>query len=315
MATRAPASSNVSLQRWLEALESVIFGKRPQLELAAACLLARGHLLLEDAPGAGKTTLARALARSMGAQFRRIQFTSDLLPSDVLGVAVWSAERSAFVFKPGPIFANVVLADELNRTPPRTQSALLECMSESQVSVDGVTKALPQPFFVIATQNPLEFEGTYPLPESQLDRFAVRLSLGFPPRADEARILRGEGGESQLDALEPVFDLEQLLRWSELAADVRVDDVLVEYALSIGEATRTSGVFLHGVSTRALLALRRVAQALALLDARGFCMPDDIKRATVPVLAHRLTPAGDGSERDVAADLLSELLDRIPAPR
>lgn len=303
------------LTRWLDALESVIFGKRDVLRLAIACWLAEGHLLLEDVPGTGKTTLARALAKSIGAQFRRIQFTSDLLPSDVLGVAVWSAERATFVFKPGPIFANVVLADELNRTPPRTQSALLECMSEPQISIEGITKALPRPFFVIATQNPLEFEGTYPLPESQLDRFLMRVRLGFAARADEARILRSRATDDPLETLQPVMKVEDLPGWSASVRAVRVEDALLDYVLQVGEATRKSGRFVHGASTRALLGWQRAAQALAVLDGRAFVIPDDFKSSATAVLAHRLVPAHAANERDDADVLLRELLDEVAVPR
>jgi MoxR-like ATPase len=303
------------LLRWIDAVETVVFGKRDAVQLAIACVLAEGHLLLEDVPGTGKTTLARALAKSIGAQFRRIQFTSDLLPADLLGVAVWAAERSAFVFKPGPIFANVVLADELNRTPPRTQSALLECMSERQVSIDGVTKALPQPFFVVATQNPLEFEGTYPLPESQLDRFLMRLRLGFVAREDEARILKSRAVEDPLDGLAPVLDPAELSKWIERARVVRVDDAILEYVLSLGQATRKGGRFVHGASTRALLGLQRAAQALAVLDGRDFCVPDDVKRAAGPVLAHRLVPSAEAAERAGPEELVARLVDEIPVPR
>ena len=300
----------------VDEVETVIYGKRDVIMLALVGMLAEGHILFEDVPGTGKTTLARALARAVGLEFRRVQFTSDLLPADVLGLSIQTATEG-FQFQPGPIFTNVVLADELNRTPPRTQSALLECMNEGRVSIEGQTRDLPRPFLVIATQNPLEFEGTYPLPESQLDRFLLRLELGHPSREQERRILRERRERDPIEALRPVLDPGALRELCARTRQVALADALLDYLLEIVEATRDCGRFLLGASTRAALGYQRAAQAMALLEGRDYCIPDDIKRLCVPVLAHRLQPetglhTAEG-EADCAA-ILRELLDEIEVP-
>jgi len=278
-----------ALQGALAALGAVLLGKDPQLELAVACLVARGHLLLEDVPGTGKTTLGRALAAVFGLDFKRVQFTADLLPSDLIGLGIPNV-RGELAFRPGPLFAQVVLADELNRTPPRTQSALLEAMSEGHISVDGVRHQLPDPFLVIATQNPADFEGTYPLPESQLDRFLVRTRLGYPTPASERALLRSRRGTS------PVTEVRCVGRGPLLAAmaavqSVRVDSRIEDDLLAIVRLTRESRAFDLGASPRAALDLDRFARALAVVDGRSYCVPDDVRRAAVPVLAHRLVPS------------------------
>jgi MoxR-like ATPase len=310
-----PAAARPRIARLVANVERAVFGKRRQVELAVVGLLAEGHVLLEDVPGTGKTTLARALARSLDLDFRRIQFTSDLLPSDVLGVSVNDPVRAEFVFRPGPVFANVVLADELNRTIPRTQSALLECMNDRRVSVDGKTHALPRPFLVIATQNPLEFEGTYPLPESQLDRFLLRIEMGYPAREDERRVLRARAAGEDVDQLEPVLSHAELIAAIDAARAVRVDPAIEDYVLTLLDATRRGGRFLLGLSTRAGVGLVRAAQAQALLDGRDYCVPDDVKRLALPVLAHRIVAApAQAGESAEAERLLAELLERTVVP-
>lgn len=270
------------------AIEQVIKGKSETVKLALVALVARGHLLIEDVPGIGKTTLSNALARALDLSFQRIQFTSDLLPSDVIGLSMYNQQDGVFEWKAGPIFANIVLADEINRATPKTQSALLEAMAEGQITVEGVSRLLPQPFMVIATQNPSEHHGTYPLPESQLDRFMLRLHVGYPSKADELGILRDRERRNPLDYVKTVMSESELLELQELASEVRVDDVLVDYLLEIVAQTRNSEVIELGISPRGTLALFRSAQALALIEGRDFCTPDDIKRLILPCFAHRI---------------------------
>jgi MoxR-like ATPase len=275
------------LLRLERSVQSVIRGKDEVIRLALVALFARGHLLIEDVPGVGKTMLAHSLARSFNCSFQRIQFTSDMLPSDVIGISIYSRESGHFEFRPGPIFANIVLADEINRTTPKTQSALLEAMNESQVTVDNRTHPLPQPFMVIATQNPIEHHGTYPLPESQLDRFLMRLKIGYPAAGSEKEILRNFAESEPLEEITPVMTAEEVLTAQQAARHVAVDDALVDYTLAIVEKTRRHEYLSLGVSPRGSMSLYRAAQALAFLDGRDYCIPDDFKSLVLPVFAHR----------------------------
>src|SRR5881227_2296643 len=297
------------------AIERVIRGKPEAVRLAIVTLLAGGHLLVEDVPGVGKTTLAHALARSLDCSFQRVQFTSDLLPADVIGLSVYNQDASIFDWKPGPIFANVVLADEINRTTPKTQSALLEAMAERHVTVEGVTHQLPTPFMVMATQNPIEHHGTYPLPESQLDRFMLRLRIGYPDAADEKQMLRDREHAEPLDNVSAVMSGEDVLELQQAVGEVAVDDAIVDYLMRIVAATRTSDMLDLGVSPRGTLALFRAAQALALIEERTYCIPDDIKRLVVPVFAHRLTVSSRYSSAmrrsEEAEAVLNEILKTI----
>jgi MoxR-like ATPase len=299
-------------------IERVIRGKPEVVRLALVTLLAGGHLLIEDVPGVGKTTLAQALARSLDCTFQRIQFTSDLLPSDVIGLSIYNQHDSLFEWKPGPIFANVVLADEINRTTPKTQSALLEAMAERHVTVEGVTHALPQPFMVLATQNPIEHHGTYPLPESQLDRFMLRLRMGYPGATDEKLILRDREHAEPLDDVQAVMSAQDILELQGAVSDVSVDDAIVDYLMRIVAATRSSEMLDLGVSPRGTLSLFRAAQALALTEERSYCLPDDIKRLVVPVFAHRLTVSSRYSSAmrrsEEAEAVLVEIMKTISVP-
>ena len=295
---------------------SVLLGKSDVVELAVVALLAEGHLLIEDSPGVGKTLLAKALARSLACSFHRIQFTPDLLPSDLLGVSVYNQASSAFVFQPGPLFAQVVLADEINRATPRTQSALLEAMSEHQVSLDGETRPLGPPFFVLATQNPFEFEGTYPLPESQLDRFLMRLRIGYPDRGAEKRVLIGHRDGEPVDRLDPVLSAVDLTHLQERTRQVRMDGRITDYLLDLIDATRAHAELHLGASTRAALGLHRAAQALALVAGRDYVTPDDVKRLVKPVLAHWLLPrsARSAAGGDPCEEVLEDILCRTTVP-
>lgn len=311
-----PDRAAEQLEALRDNVEAVFRGKSAVVRRTLACIVARGHLLLEDVPGVGKTTLARAVARSLDLSFQRIQFTSDLLPGDILGVSVYSEKTEEFEFRPGPIFSNVVLGDEINRTTPRTQSALLEAMSEGSVSTDNVTRELPEPFLVIATQNPLEHQGTYPLPESQLDRFLMRLSVGYPEREVERRILRERGLEEPVRALEPVLDADAFRNLQRTAAEVRAGEDVREYILDIVEATRRDDRIRIAVSTRGALALVRAARALALLQGRDFIVPEDIHELAVPCLAHRLrlADAGPQTDHEQSAVVVRELVAEIEPP-
>jgi MoxR-like ATPase len=308
------------LQSTLSVLENnmcqVVLGKRDVVRKCLIALLSSEHVLLEDVPGVGKTLMGKALARSVSGEFCRLQFTPDLLPSDIVGSSVFHSKSSEFRYQRGPIFANVVLADEINRAPPRTQSALLEAMSEGQVSVDGTTYDLPEPFIVIATQNPFEFEGTYPLPESQLDRFLLRISMGYPSREDERQVLESHRLGEPVNELQSVVDCEQLVAMQTAVRDVRVDDAIYEYLLDIVEATRHSDELHVGVSTRGALSLYRAAQALAMIEGRDFVVPDDVKRLSLPVLSHRVISKGflQGAARDVVEAVIQRLVDEVPAP-
>lgn len=306
------------IERLQQAIETVIKGKGEAVRLGIVTLLAGGHLLVEDVPGVGKTTLAQALARALHCSFQRIQFTSDLLPSDVIGLSIYNQHTAVFEWKPGPIFANVVLADEINRTTPKTQSALLESMAERHVTAEGITHSLPAPFIVVATQNPIEHHGTYPLPESQLDRFMLRLRIGYPAVADEKQILRDREYSDPLDKLRPVMTASEIVELQQSVADVSVDDALVEYLMRIVAATRDSEMLDLGVSPRGTLSLFRAAQALALTEERVFCIPDDIKRLVLPVFAHRIlvsTRFASSMRRSEEAEaVLTEIMKTVSVP-
>jgi MoxR-like ATPase len=304
------------IHRLEASVSRALVGKPEVVRLAVVGLLARGHLLIEDVPGVGKTTLAAALARSIGVAFQRIQFTSDMLPSDVIGVSIWEPGKGEFVFKPGPLFTNIVLADEINRTTPKTQSSLLEAMNEAQVSLDHSTYPLPRPFMVLATQNPREHEGTYPLPESQLDRFLLRIRIGYPGAPDEKSVLRG-AGSPVLETLVPVLQAEDVMALQEAADRVRADESVLDYIMALVAATRSSPLLLLGVSPRGSLALLRAARAQALADGRDYLVPDDVKNLAVPALAHRVMVKGRGSQgggMDAEA-VLGSIVQDVPVPR
>ncbi|HCT3660223.1 TPA: AAA family ATPase [Pseudomonas aeruginosa] len=301
-----------TLEACLKAVDEILLGKDRQVRLALACLLARGHLLIEDLPGMGKTTLSHALARVLGLSFQRIQFTSDLLPGDILGTSVFDKDSGQFVFHPGPIFAELVLADEINRATPKSQSALLEAMEEGQVTIEGATRPLPEPFFVIATQNPASQGGTFSLPESQLDRFLMRLSLGYPGRAAERSLLLGEARRDLLPRLEPLLDHAALAAFQAEVPKVRASDALVDYVLCLVEATRTQPAFALGLSPRGSLALLAAARAWALLAGRDYVIPEDVQAVLPAVAGHRLRDQADPTGHGGGA-LVQWLLREVPA--
>ncbi|MBV2234813.1 MAG: AAA family ATPase [Sterolibacterium sp.] len=292
----------------------IILGKDRQIRLALACLLARGHLLIEDLPGVGKTTLAHLLARLLGLQFQRIQFTSDMLPADILGVSVFERDSGRFSFHPGPIFSQLVLADEVNRATPKAQSALLEAMEERQVTLDGVTRPLPQPFFVIATQNPLQQIGTFPLPESQLDRFLMRIELGYPDHAAERELLRGSDRREMIDALPPCLSPHELSELQRQVSQVHAADALIDYVQALATHTRTSPDWQAGLSPRAALALLQAARAWAMLEARPHVLPEDVQAVLPAVAPHRLRPVDDAVQRLDAEAIAQRLIAAVPLP-
>ncbi len=301
-----------------QSVQSVIRGKDEVIRLALVGLLARGHLLIEDVPGVGKTTLAHALARSFDCAFQRIQFTSDMLPSDVIGMSIFSQQTQHFEFRPGPIFANIVLADEINRTTPKTQSALLEAMNENQVTVDNHTSPLPQPFMVMATQNPIEHHGTYPLPESQLDRFLMRLKIGYPSAESEKEILQDFADSDPLADIKPVMTGAEVVEIQNRVRRVKVDEELLNYTLAIVEKTRQHEYLSLGVSPRGSMSLYRAAQALAFLEGRNYCIPDDFKRLILPVFSHRCVVSSRYistlKKSDQSEAILEEIINSTPVP-
>ena len=299
-----------------EAVESVIEGKSDAVRLALTVLLAEGHVLIEDVPGVGKTMLAKALARSTGCSVRRIQFTPDLLPSDITGVSAYNQERREFEFKPGPVFANIVVGDEINRASPKTQSALLECMEERQVTVDGRTYPLTPPFMVIATQNPIEMEGTYPLPEAQRDRFTARISMGYPSAESELAMLEAHGSSSPLESLEPVAQAEDITELIAAVRTVHVAESLKQYVIRLVAATRASPELRLGASPRATLHLLRAGRARAALDGRDFVIPDDMQALAVPVLAHRLLPSAEAVVTQQPPErVMAAIVEHLPLPQ
>jgi MoxR-like ATPase len=318
MAPRSATAATHRAAQLEDALRKVIRGKDDVIRLALVCIFARGHLLIEGVPGVGKTTLGQAMARALDCSFQRVQFTSDMLPSDVLGISIFSAAEQQFEFRHGPIFANVLLADEINRTTPKTQSALLEAMNEGQVTVDARSYPLPQPFLVIATQNPVEHHGTYPLPESQLDRFLMRIRMGYPDGDAEREILRSEAGAAQLETLQPVLSGADVLEMQRAVTQVRVDDSLVSYVLAIVGKTRESEHLSLGVSPRGSQMLYRAAQAMAFLDGRDFCVPEDFKPLAVPVFSHRVVVDGlyasTLKKSEQAEQAIQEIVESVPVP-
>lgn len=314
----ATNDTSSQINQLIDNVEKIIFGKHEVVKLCVVGLLARGHLLIEDVPGIGKTTLAQGLARSIDCKFNRIQFTSDMLPSDILGVSVLDPATNEFEFRPGPIFGNIVLADEINRTPPKTQSALLEAMSEFQVSVDGQPRDLPLPFLVLATQNPIEYEGTYTLPEAQLDRFLLRIEIGYPDEDNEVRIMRRHDTVAALRELQPVMSASEVIALQNRSNDVHVDDSIARYIRALVQATREHPGVRLGASPRGALSLFEACQAYALVEGRDFVTPEDMKKMAVPVLAHRILIKSQGGNRlgssRERALLIEEMLDQIPVP-
>ncbi len=308
------SAAAASLERLERSIARVIRGKPEVIRLAVISLVAQGHMLIEDVPGVGKTTLAQTLARSVGLAFQRVQFTSDLLPSDIIGVSIFNQKEQAFEFVPGPLFANVVLADEINRATPKTQSALLEAMSEHKVSVERKRYALPEPFVVLATQNPLEYHGTFPLPESQLDRFFLSVRLGYPPPDEERALLLSGGVEEILAGLQPVVSKAELLDLQRRTRQVRVAEKLAGYILAIATATRESREFLLGVSTRGAQGLYRASQAMAVCEGRDYAVPDDVQRLAGPVLAHRVILRRGASDLEATRSALGRILEAVPVP-